>query len=104
MSGLKRFVAVLRLFNEHKSAWTVQEIAEALQIPVSTAYRTVRNLVGTSFLEASTEAEYRLGAAFMEFDRLTRLTDPAVQAGRPVLHDVVVQARIPCVGLLSRLY
>ena len=104
MSGLTRFTAVLRLFNEKKSAWTVHEISEALGIPVSTAYRTVRDLVGASFLEASTEAEYRLGAAFMEFDLLTRLTDPAVRAGRPVLHDVVMQARIPCVGLLSRLY
>jgi DNA-binding IclR family transcriptional regulator len=104
MSGLKRFNAVLRLFSEEKSAWTVQAISEALNVPVSTAYRTVRDLLAAGFLETSTEAEYRLGAAFLEFDRLTRLSDPAVQAGRPVLHDVVLQARVPCVGLLSRLY
>jgi DNA-binding IclR family transcriptional regulator len=104
MPGLKRFSAVLRLFSEEKSAWTVPAISEALTIPVSTAYRTVKDLLAAGFLETSTGAEYRLGPAFLEFDRLTRLTDPAVQAGRPVLHDVVMQARIPCVGLLSRLY
>ena len=32
------------------------------------------------------------------------MTDPLIRLGRTVLHDIVVQARTPCVGLLCRLY
>ena len=54
------------------------------------------------FLDTSKAGSYRLGAAFVIYDRLIRLTDPLVRAGSGVLHDLVVQARIPCVGLLAR--
>jgi DNA-binding IclR family transcriptional regulator len=60
-------------------------------------------MVGAGLLEAGSDATYRLGAAFVAFDRLTRLTDPLVRCGMGVLRDTVAQARVPCVGLLSRL-
>jgi DNA-binding IclR family transcriptional regulator len=104
MAGFPRFVAVLRLFNETQSALSVQEMSVALEVPVSTMYRTVKELVKASFLEQAPESRYRLGEAFIEFDRLVRVTDPLVQSGRPILHDMVLQARVPCVALLSRVY
>lgn len=104
MAGFARFLAVLRLFDEHASAWTVPAISTALGVPASTVYRTVRDLVAGGFLEAGHEGLYRLGPAFIEYDRLLRLTDPLVAAGQSVLADVVAQARLPCVALLSRLY
>lgn len=104
MAGFARFLAVLRLFDETASAWTVPAMSEALGVPASTVYRTVRDLVAGGFLEAAHENVYRLGPAFIEYDRLLRLTDPLVAAGRSALHDVVAQARTPCVALLSRLY
>lgn len=104
MSGFARYQAVLRLFSEHKPAWTVPAIAEAVGAPASTAYRTVRELVAAGFIEPSSGASYRLGAAFIEYDRLLRLTDPLVRAGLPVLRDAVVDAHMPCVALLARLY
>jgi DNA-binding IclR family transcriptional regulator len=104
MSGLDRYVAVLRLYGVEKSTWTVQEMADALGIPASTVYRTIRDLVAAGFLEPATEAHYRLGAAFVEFDRLIRLTDPLVRRGQSLLRDVATQARIPCVAILARLY
>jgi DNA-binding IclR family transcriptional regulator len=104
MSGLSRYSEVLRLFTEAKSDWTVQEMSEALNVPGSTVYRTVRDLVAENFLEPATEGHYRLGAAFFEFDRLIRLTDPIVRVGTALLWDVATQARIPCVGILARLY
>ncbi len=104
MAGFERFVALLRLYDEVHPAWTVQEMSEALEVPASTIYRTVRDLVDGGFLEPAVEARYRLGPAFVEYDHLIRLTDPLVQAGRPVLRDVVAEARVPAVGLLSRLY
>jgi DNA-binding IclR family transcriptional regulator len=104
MAGFARFLAVLRLFDEQVSAWTVPEMSDALGVPASTVYRTVRDLVAGGFLEAAHESVYRLGPAFIEYDRLLRLTDPLVAAGRGALNDVVAQARTPCVALLSRLY
>lgn len=104
MSGLSRFLGVLRCFDEAKSNWTVQELAEAIDVPTSTVYRTVRELVATGFLEPSTEAHYRLGAAFVEFDRRIRLTDPLVKVGGPLLRDLVAEVRVPCVAVLARLY
>ena len=74
---LKRFLDVLRLFDESKSVWTVPDIAQALATPSSTVYRTVRELLAANFLEPAQESHYRLGAAFIEFDRLIRMTDPS---------------------------
>jgi len=104
MSSLGRFVRLLRLFQEAKGSWTVQEMADALGGPPSTVYRTVKDLVAEGFLEPAYEAHYRLGPAFVEFDRLVRLTDPLVRAGHSLLQDLVAQAGVPCVALLARLY
>lgn len=104
MSGLRRFVNILKLFGEEQSDWTVQQIADRLDVPASTVYRSVRELISTGFLEPSTEGHYRLGASFIEFDRLVRLTDPLVHKGTPFLSDIVEQAQIPCVAVLARLY
>ncbi len=104
MAGLSRYMAVLRLFSEGVPTWTVAEMADALGVPQSTAYRTVRDLLSEGLVEMSSEARYRLGPAFIEFDRLTRLTDPLLLAGDQILRDVVQEAGIPCVGLLTRLY
>jgi len=104
MAGLDRFVEILRLFNEGKPDWTIQEMADAAGVPASTVYRTVRELVGQGFLDPSIEAHYRLGAAFIEFDRRLRLCDPLIREGEPVLRDVLDAAPIPHVVVLARLY
>jgi DNA-binding IclR family transcriptional regulator len=104
MSGLDRFVRVLRLFGEERAEWTVPEMAEALDAPASTVYRTVRDLVGADLLEPASEAQYRLGAAFIEFERLIRLTDPLVRAGTPLLRDLSLQVGMKCAVFLARLY
>ncbi len=103
MSGLDRYVAVISLYSEAADTWSVQDMAVALDQPASTVYRTVRDLVKATFLEPATGARYRLGSAFPRFDRLARQTDPVVRAGSSLLHEIVVQARVPCVALLSRL-
>ncbi|ARP99613.1 IclR family transcriptional regulator [Pseudorhodoplanes sinuspersici] len=104
MAGLSRFLSVLRLFDENKSTWTVPDIAQRLKLPVSTVYRTVRELTASDFLEPAHEGHYRLGASFVEFDRRIRLTDPLVRFGQPMLREIGAQARLPCIALLARLY
>lgn len=104
MAGLDRFVEILRLFDEKKSDWTIQDIAIATEVPASTVYRTVRELVAQGFLDPSKEAHYRLGAAFIEFDRRLRITDPLIREGDPMIADLVGAAQTPCVAVLARLY
>ncbi|HBF29590.1 helix-turn-helix domain-containing protein [Rhizobium sp.] len=104
MAGLDRFVDILRLFDQTKSDWTIQEMAVATDVPASTVYRTVRELVAQGFLDSSIEAHYRLGAAFIEFDRRLRISDPLIREGDPMLADIINAAQIPCVAVLARLY
>jgi DNA-binding IclR family transcriptional regulator len=104
MPGVSRYQSVLELFTEARPSWTVPGISQALGVPGSTVYRTVRELVKAGFLEPSAGASYRLGAAFIVYDRLIRLTDPLARAGSGILQEAVRQAHVPCVGLLARLY
>ncbi len=108
MSGLSRFIEVLRLYDTsipgNSESWTVPEMALTLSAPASTLYRTVRELTRAGFLESTGEAHYRLGPAFIEFERLLRINDPLVRLGRPVMSDLLRQAGIPCVVLMARYY
>ena len=104
MSGIDRYVNILNLFTIEKSMWTVQEVSSALEVPTSTIYRTIRELSRVSMLEPALDGYYHLGPAFIEFDRRTRLTDPLVRAGMPMLTDIAHHANVPCVAVLARLY
>ena len=108
MAGLSRFIAVLRLFDTgvpgNADSWTVPAMATALSAPASTLYRTVRELTKAGFLEQAGEAHYRLGPAFLEFERLLRLNDPLVRLGRDVIADLLRQAGVPSLALMARLY
>lgn len=104
MSGLKRYTAILRLFTVEHPVWTVQDMALALAVPASTVYRLVRALMDEEWLASSGEAQYRIGAAFIEFERLLRLSDPFLRAGDPILRELAAGAGVPSVALLCRLY
>ena len=104
MSGLNRYLDIVNLFGESKSDWTISEIAFSLDIPASTIYRTVRELVAADMLEQSIEAHYRLGAAFIEFDRRVRRTDTLIRSSEGILQDVASQVRCPSAVVLARLY
>lgn len=104
MSGLSRYMRLLRLFDEASSEWTVADLAAALSAPASTVYRAVRDMVAEGLLEAGGEARYRLGPGFIAFDRLIRVTDPLYRIGTELLRDVALQARLPCVAVLARLH
>lgn len=104
MPGLARYVRILRLFGVEHDAWTVPGIASALAMPPSTIYRIVREMIGSGFLEAANDSHYRLGPCFIEFDRLIRVTDPLHEAGTPLLREIVMQVRAPCIAVLARLY
>lgn len=104
MSGFDRYNGILALFSEHKSSWTVAGIEDALGTPASTVYRLVRELVEAGFLESAAGSKFRLGPAFVEFDRTINRTDPLIRSGIAFLDALAGQVPIPCATVLARLY
>ena len=104
MRGLGRYVRVLRLFDGVHNQWSIAEIASTLGVPVSTAYRTIQDMIAANFLEAASDAKYRLGPSFIELDRLIRVTDPLYSAATPLLLQLATDAHLPCVAFVARLY
>ena len=104
MSGFTRYNKILNLFSEQRSSWTVLEISDKLKTPSSTIYRIVRELVLSDFLESATGAYFRLGPAFIKFNRTINLSDPLVRAGQPFLEKLANENPIVSVNVLARLY
>lgn len=103
-AGLKRYISVLRLFDEEHLALTVPQIAEAIGSPPSSIYRHVRELLAEGFLESTVDSRYRLGPAFIDFTRRVRVTDPLLRSGSRLLGVMIEQMRVPGFALLCRLY
>ena len=104
MSGFERFNKILNLFSEKRSSLTVAEISEELKIPSSTIYRTVREMVLADFLESAAGSYFRLGQAFIKFNRIINLSDPLIQAGEPFLEKLANENPIPSTNILARLF
>jgi DNA-binding IclR family transcriptional regulator len=104
MSGFMRYNKILNLFSERTSSWTVAEISEKLKTPSSTIYRTVREMVLAEFLESAEGSYFRLGPAFIKFNRTINLSDPLVKAGQPFLEKLANENPIVSVNVLARLY
>ena len=104
MSGFTRYNKILNLFSEQRSSWTVSEISDKLEAPSSTIYRIVRELVLSEFLESAAGAYFRLGPAFIKFNRTINLSDPLVRAGQPFLEKLANENPIVSVNVLARLY
>lgn len=104
MHSASKLLSILRLFTAAKPEWTVEDGAEALGMPVSTAYRYFRELNEAGLIGSSAAGRYILGPAIMELDRQTRLQDPLIRAGKPVMLAMKDEIGVDCVILLCRLY
>lgn len=99
-----RVLSVLELFSGDNSEWTVEEAAEALGLPVSTAYRYFRSLAHSEFIVAYSAGRYVLGPAIIQFDRQLRLHDPFITAAKPEMIKLASMIGGDTVILLARLY
>ena len=101
MSGFLRYKKILDLFSEERSSWTVLEIAKALETPSSTIYRIIREMVSAEFLESAAGSYFRLGPAFIKFNRIINSSDPLVRAGQPFLKKLADENPITSVNAVS---
>lgn len=99
-----RVLGVLELFSGDQAEWTVEEAAEALQLPVSTAYRYFRSLAKSELIVAYVAGRYVLGPAIIQLDRQLRLRDPFITAARPEMMRLASIIGGDVVVLLARLY
>jgi DNA-binding IclR family transcriptional regulator len=102
MSRPSRPIAALQLFDTGRPVWTVEEIAQSLRISVSTAYRTVRDLVQAGFLDPVVGAGYALGPAFIRYDRILRQSDPLIRVADPIMSDLLERTSQSATVILSR--
>ncbi len=91
MSRSSRLIDILQLFENGRSVWTVDDISQELGISISTAYRHLRVLVSSGFLDPVAGAGYALGPAFIRYDWLLRQGDPLIQIADPVMAALLEQ-------------
>lgn len=84
-SAVERMLSIPRLFTEQRPIWTVEEVAAELGLPVSSTYRYFQSLLRFEYLDEAPGQGYCLGPAFIEYDRIIRITDPLAKVAGPVL-------------------
>jgi DNA-binding IclR family transcriptional regulator len=102
MARPSRTIAVLQLFDTGSPVWTVEEIARKLRTSVSTAYRTVRDLVQAGFLDPVAGAGYSLGPGFIRYDRILRQCDPLIRVADPVMSELLERTHQSATTILAR--
>jgi DNA-binding IclR family transcriptional regulator len=95
-----RALTILGMFDDDRLQISAAEVADALGVARSTAYRYLQTLVSTSFLEEAPGGGFRLGIRVLELARLARqgygLSDTAIPIMRQVaakLNETVLLTR-----------
>lgn len=99
-----RVLGVLELFSGDQAEWTVEEAAQALGLPVSTAYRYFRSLSKSELIVAYVAGRYVLGPAIIQLDRQLRLNDPFITAAQPEMARLTDLIGGNAIVMLARLY
>ena len=98
-----RVLGLLSLFSADRWRWTVEEAAEELGVPTSTAYRYFKSLAQAELLSSHVAGHYMLGPAICALDRQMRLHDPFINASRDEMKHLADEYPDTII-LLTRLY
>lgn len=82
---------------------TVEQIAEALNTSVTTAYRYVALLSDMGFLVPMGTRRYALGPSIIELDHRIRVADPFLAEAEPVVEQLLADAGSVATVILCRL-
>ncbi len=77
-SVIDRLLDILCLYEDGKESWSIDEIAQLVNVPKSTCYRLVKVLQERGFLDKSGTSNYQLGVTFL------RLSAVAVSSNRDI--------------------
>ena len=98
-----RVLGILSLFSGDRWRWTVEEAADELGVPTSTAYRYFKSLAQAELLSSHVTGIYVLGPAICALDRQMRLHDPFISASREEMKQLADEYPETII-LLTRLY
>jgi DNA-binding IclR family transcriptional regulator len=87
-STADRALTILNMFTETQPAVSAIEVAEALGVARSTAYRYLQSLVGSSFLEEVPGGGFRLGMRILELARVARRGYGLSDISVPIMKDL----------------
>ena len=100
-SSLARMLATLRLFTRDEPVLSAEEIARRVGVPVSTAYRYVKQLASAGLL-VRWKGGYTLGPRIIELDLQIRECDPVISAAAAPMRDIAARSGLDV--LLTKLY
>ena len=81
-----------------REAIAAEDIAQALDVSMPTAYRYLKTLSDAGLLRRGSDARYTLGPRVVVLDHLIRQADPVLQCGIPIMKELVARS------LLSKIY
>jgi len=102
VSSFDRALGILDLFREGSIRLHVDEVVKLLDTSRATAYRYLGSLCDAGLLSPTSPGTYVLGPRVIELDRLMRIGDPLLTAGRQVMQETSV--RLGLNMLLSSYY
>lgn len=101
---MNKTLAVLQLYTQDRFVLTVDEIARAIDVSTSTAYRHLKELCGAGFLDAVGRGSYALGPAFIQYDHLLRRNDALIGLATPVMKRLLQEVDPGIDVVLSRMF
>lgn len=101
-SSLVRMLMVLDFFTEATPIWSVEDIAQKLEVSIPTCYRYMKMLVESGWLTHQSESCYTFGPRILVMDYYVRQSDPVLRASAPLMQELVAKTGFECV--LSAFY
>ncbi len=87
-SVTSRVLALLGAFDEHNTRLSLTELAEAAELPVSTAHRLLAELRAWNALERDAEGRYRIGRRLWKLGTLASVARELREAALPGMQDL----------------
>src|SRR5215210_8321522 len=88
MRSVQRILAVFESFTAERSSLTLQEIADHIELPKSTAFRIVRSLEQAGYLVRLEDQRYCLSFRFTRLAGLVRSTLGIREIARPIMMEL----------------
>ncbi|MES2538481.1 MAG: IclR family transcriptional regulator C-terminal domain-containing protein [Pseudomonadota bacterium] len=91
MSSVSKILAILDLFQDGSISIHHDDVTMLVKTSRPTAYRYLRELMDAGLIAQANSSNYVLGPRILELDRLLRMNDPLITAGRQVMEELSAQ-------------
>lgn len=102
MTSFRKALGILDMFREDSISVHVEDVVRTTDISRATAYRYLASLCDAGLLSPTSRGTYMLGPRIIELDRIMRIHDPLLSAGRHVMTEA--SARLHMNMLLASYY